>query len=241
MADYKFIPPVVYDHENFTFRRATGREVISGQFVDEHILGMHIVAKILRDLMPGEIPGTKNTPYIDYPYRNSITHNKATNYTQSSRRINNLVTGTVETLGGKWYLGTFVDNKFPDTGDYPIYFYEVDKPAEGTIAVDYFRTVERRNGSIEYWYEGTTYRTSTNDKIRFTSNRTHITNGNSYTLGENTNDPKPTDEVKHTTYAIIRKLAPNEVPQKVITSPAHRYVSGDDKFTAESDSMVYLS
>lgn len=240
MADYELFQPLVYDPKDFTFRRIAGNEVISGQFVDEHTIGMTIVAKVLRDLMPGEVPGTKNTPYTDYPYRNSITHNKVTSLPPTARRVNNLVTGTVETLGGKWYLGTFIDTKFPDVGEYPIYFYEVDKPAEGTIAVDYFRTVERRNGSIEYWYEGTTYRTSSNDKIRFTSDRFNIVHGNSYTRSD-PKEPKPTDEVKHTVYIIIRKLALNEVPQNVITSPQSRTIIGEDRFTAAANSSVYLN
>lgn len=239
MTNYVSVAPIIHDSKESKFRVATNTDVIHSQNIDDYVRSMQVVTKILRDLLPGEVPGTKNTPYSDYPYRNSITHNVTTNLSSSTQRVNNLVTGSVETLGGKWYLGTFVDTKYPDAGEYPVYFYEVDKPAEGTIAVDYFRTVERRNGAIEYHYEGTTYRTSTNDKIRFTNDYPFIYNGYFYTFAD-PKEPKPTDVVKHTLYHIVRKLVSSEVPQKVITSPVNRTISGEDSYTASATSRIYL-
>lgn len=242
MNEYKQVVPAVYDSKKKTIRVAENREVLYGPFVESRIFGLNIITEMLNELRAGSLSGFQYTK--DYPERNSITHNDATLAGPSphSDRVDNLVQGPVEILNGEWYLGSFTDTEFPGNGVYPIYIFEIPKPAEndGVIANDYFRTKELRNGTKQYHYEGTVYRTSDSSKIILASQTRYVGTGGMATYPDPVN-PSPTDVVKAGFWFIPRKLIAGEVPKKVIKTASSRVLSGPGYLEATKNSLFYIS
>lgn len=211
-------------------------DYISGQYLDLWSPALTIMTEVLVQQLGNNVIGRTYTE--DYPYRHQITTHKFINHP----KVDNLVQSPVEIVPGTWKLSYVVDEADQDSGVYPAYVYEIAQSAvtNHRLAIDYFRTVTQRNGTVTYRYEGTAYFAAASDTRNFRLfSQTKEVGFGAVVSNADPENPSPEDIVSSALYVVPRKLKAGEQVQNLITT-TDNWVKGTDYHAAIRKSPLLL-